>query len=139
MNRIKRTKAYVSRYHLYLLFHRWNNLIQYALKVNMLTEQLSQLKSVSKDIVMCYPILINKKSCVKNPVRHLTSMLILYRYNGRTRWYLILASTLKGHFQTFFQCLFSAYKTLCICSVSFTFLITVCNLCFFKLIHSLQT
>ncbi len=27
----------------------------------MLTEQLSQLKSVSKDIVMCYPILINKK------------------------------------------------------------------------------
>ena len=137
MNRIKRTKAYVSRYHLYLLFHRWNNLIQYALKVNMLTEQLSQLKSVSKDIVMCYPILINKKSCVKNPVRHLTSMLILYRYNGRTRRHLILASTLQGHFQTFFQCLFSAMETLCISSVSSTFLITVCNLCFFKLIHSL--
>lgn len=72
----------------------------------MLTEQLSQLKSVSKDIVMCYPILINKKSCVKNPVRHLTSMLILYR----TRRHLILASTLQGHFQTRFQNLLSATK-----------------------------
>ncbi len=76
----------------------------------MLTEQLSQLKSVSKDIVMCYPILINKKSCVKNPVCHLTSMLILYRYNGRTRRHLILASTLQGHFQTRFQNLLSATK-----------------------------
>ena len=76
----------------------------------MLTEQLSQLKSVSKDIVMCYPILINKNSCVKNPVRHLTSMLILYRYNGRTRRHLILASTLQGHFQTRFQNLLSATK-----------------------------
>lgn len=76
----------------------------------MLTEQLSQFKSLSKDTVMCYPILINKKSCVKNPVRHLTSMLILYRYNGRTRRHLILASTLQGHFQTRFQNLLSATK-----------------------------
>ncbi len=76
----------------------------------MLTQTVSQFKSLSKDIVMCYPILINKKSCVKNPVRHLTSMLILYRYNGRTRRHLILASTLQGHFQTRFQNLLSATK-----------------------------
>ncbi|ATY56024.1 hypothetical protein CKX96_10650 [Staphylococcus argenteus] len=61
-------------------------------------------------MVSRYLILIKQKLCVKNPVRHLTSMLILYRYNGRTRRHLILASTLQGHFQTRFQNLLSAIK-----------------------------